>query len=127
MAGIATCTKRSSHVLGVHSLKILPPLLNLKLCFLPNNARNTLPTLILMNKRVPKAPEQLRIWQQNTPKLQMAQDYVINTARPEDWDVPAIQEPWIDTLERGEPLGLGRSLRKGGDCIVLLRKEGKQE
>jgi hypothetical protein len=51
-----------------------------------------------MNKRVPKAPEQLRIWQQNTHKLQTAQDYVINTARPEDWDVLAIQEPWIDTL-----------------------------
>ena len=51
-----------------------------------------------MNKRVPKAPEQLRIWQQNAHKSQTAQDYIINTARPEEWDVLAIQEPWIDTL-----------------------------
>ena len=51
-----------------------------------------------MNKRTPKAPEQLRIWQQNIHKSQTAQDYVINTARPEDWDVLALQEPWIDTL-----------------------------
>jgi hypothetical protein len=27
----------------------------------------------------------------------------------------------------GEPLRLGQSLRRGGDCIVLLVKEGKQE
>ena len=51
-----------------------------------------------MNKHVPKSPKQLRIWQQNTHKLQTAQDYIINTARPEDWDVLAIQEPWIDML-----------------------------
>ena len=51
-----------------------------------------------MNKRTPKAPEQLRIWQQNTHKSQTAQDYVINTARPEDWDIIALQEPWIDSL-----------------------------
>ena len=51
-----------------------------------------------MNKRISKAPEQLRIWQQNTHKSQTAQDYVINTARPEDWDIIAIQEPWIDSL-----------------------------
>jgi hypothetical protein len=51
-----------------------------------------------MNKGTPKAPEQLRIWQLNIHKSQTAQDYVINTARPEDWDVLALQEPWIDTL-----------------------------
>ena len=51
-----------------------------------------------MSRRQPKAPDQLRIWQQNTHKSQTAQDYVINTARPEDWDVIALQEPWFDTL-----------------------------
>src|ERR1700736_2191977 len=51
-----------------------------------------------MSKRQPKSPDKLRIWQQNTHKSQTAQDYVLNAARPEDWDILAIQEPWIDTL-----------------------------
>src|ERR1700683_5211738 len=51
-----------------------------------------------MSKRQSKKPEQLRIWQQNTHKSQTAQDYVLNTAKPEDWDIIALQEPWIDTL-----------------------------
>jgi exonuclease III len=51
-----------------------------------------------MSKRQPKAPNQLRIWQQNTHKSQTAQDYVINTAKPEDWDILALQEPWLDSL-----------------------------
>jgi endonuclease/exonuclease/phosphatase family metal-dependent hydrolase len=51
-----------------------------------------------MSKCQPKAPEQLRTWQQNTHKSQTAQDYVINTARPEDWDIIALQEPWMDSL-----------------------------
>jgi hypothetical protein len=51
-----------------------------------------------MSKRQPKTPEQLHIWQQNTHKSQTAQDYIINTAKPNDWDIIAIQEPWLDTL-----------------------------
>src|ERR1700733_6478450 len=83
MAGIATFANQSFHVLGTHSPKSL--LLNPKPHSLPSSARNTHPVLSLMNKHIPKAPEQLRIWQQNTHKSQTAQDYVINTARPEDW------------------------------------------
>jgi hypothetical protein len=43
-------------------------------------------------------PKQLRIWQQNVHKLQTAQDYVRNTANPKDWDIIALQEPWIDSV-----------------------------
>ena len=51
-----------------------------------------------MSKCPSRAPDQLRIWQQNTHKSQTAQDYIINTARPEDWDILAIQELWLDSL-----------------------------
>src|SRR3984893_10910317 len=53
-----------------------------------------------MSKQQLKSPDKLRIWQQNTHKSQTAQDYILNTARPEDWDILALQEPWIDTLEK---------------------------
>jgi ribonuclease HI len=49
-----------------------------------------------MNLRPPTLPHQLRIWQQNVHKSKTAQDYVLNTANPSDWDVIALQEPWID-------------------------------
>jgi hypothetical protein len=91
--GTVTLGKQSSHELGPRSLR--SPLLPLH-----SSACNTLTGRRTMNKRIPKAPEQLRIWQQTTHKSQTAQDYVINTARLEDWDVIAIQEPWIDSLDK---------------------------
>ncbi|KAF5367638.1 hypothetical protein D9615_010583 [Tricholomella constricta] len=51
-----------------------------------------------MNRRTPKAPGKLRIWQQNVRKSDLAQAAVLNTARPEDWDVIALQEPFLDRL-----------------------------
>jgi ribonuclease HI len=41
-------------------------------------------------------PHKLRIWQQNVHKSKTAHDYILNTANPKDWDVIALQEPWID-------------------------------
>ena len=52
-----------------------------------------------MNRRIPKAPNRLRIWQQNSHKSKLAQQYILNTAPPEDWDVIAIQEPWLDQFK----------------------------
>jgi len=49
-----------------------------------------------MNCETPIPPSKLRIWQQNTHKLKYAQQYILNTAKPEDWDVIAIQEPYLD-------------------------------
>jgi len=40
-------------------------------------------------------PTQLRIWQQNLNKSLTAQLHLINTARPNDWDILVLQEPWI--------------------------------
>ena len=51
-----------------------------------------------MSKRPPMHPQQLRIWQQNVHKSQTAQDYIRCTARPSDWDVLALQEPWLNAL-----------------------------
>lgn len=51
-----------------------------------------------MNRLTPKAPEKLRIWQQNTRKSDIAQAAMLNTASPLDWDVLAIQEPFLDRL-----------------------------
>jgi hypothetical protein len=50
-----------------------------------------------MNYRTPALPKKLRIWQQNVHKSKTAQEYVLNTANPENWDVIALQEPWFDT------------------------------
>jgi hypothetical protein len=50
-----------------------------------------------MNYRTPALPKKLRIWQQNVHKSKTAQEYVLNTASPENWDVIALQEPWFDT------------------------------
>jgi ribonuclease HI len=52
-----------------------------------------------MNRRTPKSPSQLRIWQQNTHKSKLAQLYILNSASPADWDVIAIQEPWLDLFK----------------------------
>lgn len=41
-------------------------------------------------------PQSLRIWQQNTHKSKLAQQYILNTASPNEWDIIAIQEPWLD-------------------------------
>jgi hypothetical protein len=51
-----------------------------------------------MNRRPPRSPSRLRIWQQNAHKSKLAQLHILNTAAPEDWDIIAIQEPWLDFL-----------------------------
>ncbi|KAF8164692.1 hypothetical protein B0H34DRAFT_640256, partial [Crassisporium funariophilum] len=40
----------------------------------------------------------LCILQLNIRKLHIAQSALLNTARPEDWDVMALQEPYLDHL-----------------------------
>jgi hypothetical protein len=50
-----------------------------------------------MNLHPPVLPQKLRIWQQNVHKSKTAQDYVLNTANPKDWDIIALQEPWINS------------------------------
>ena len=42
----------------------------------------------------------VKIWQQNLAKSNTAQQAVINEANPNNWDILAIQEPWIDHLGR---------------------------
>lgn len=37
----------------------------------------------------------LRIWQQNLNKSLNSQHHLLNSARPDDWDIILIQEPWI--------------------------------
>lgn len=38
---------------------------------------------------------QLRIWQQNLNKSLIAQQHLLNTASPQDWDILLLQEPWF--------------------------------
>ena len=45
---------------------------------------------------------------------------MINTARPKDWDVLAIQEPWIDTLGKSRTLQYWRIIYP-----VNFYKEGR--
>ena len=45
----------------------------------------------------PELPQKLRIWQQNVHKSKTAHSYLINTANPKDWNILALQEPWIDS------------------------------
>ncbi|KAF5375879.1 hypothetical protein D9615_008261 [Tricholomella constricta] len=51
-----------------------------------------------LDQRPSRTPSKLRIWQQNVRKSDLAQATVLNTARPEDWDVIALQEPFLDRL-----------------------------
>ncbi|KAG5721646.1 hypothetical protein E4T56_gene14635 [Termitomyces sp. T112] len=51
-----------------------------------------------MNQRLPTAPGTLRIWQQNVRKSSAAQADILAVACPEEWDVLAIQEPYLDFL-----------------------------
>jgi hypothetical protein len=51
-----------------------------------------------MSRCQPKCPNKLCIWQQNTHKSKVAHEYLLNTANPTNWDVIAIQEPWLDAL-----------------------------
>ena len=51
-----------------------------------------------MSRRPPNKPQQLHIWQKNAHKSQTAQDYILCTAHPSDWDIIALQEPWIDSF-----------------------------
>ena len=43
-------------------------------------------------------PAELRIWQQNINKSLTSQLHLLNTARPAEWDVLILQEPWIGHL-----------------------------
>ena len=43
-------------------------------------------------------PVHLRIWQQNVNRSLIAQLHVLNTARPSDWDIILLQEPWIGSI-----------------------------
>lgn len=38
------------------------------------------------------------IWQQNTHKSNMTQSYILNTGNPNNWDIIALQEPWINSF-----------------------------
>jgi len=49
-----------------------------------------------MDRQTPKTPRNLQIWQQNTHKSKLAQQYILNSAAPKNWDIIAIQEPWLD-------------------------------
>jgi len=40
-------------------------------------------------------PTYLRIWQQNLNKSLISQLHLINTARPQEWDILLLQEPWF--------------------------------
>ena len=40
----------------------------------------------------------LRIWQQNLNRSLTSQLHLINSARPDDWDILIIQEPWMGWL-----------------------------
>ena len=51
-----------------------------------------------MSNRQPNLPTKLRIWQQNVHKANAAQEYIQNTVKPEDWDMIALQEPWLDSF-----------------------------
>src|ERR1700723_2332522 len=51
-----------------------------------------------LNIHPPRLPQKLRIWQQNVHKSKTAHSYVINTASPNNWDVIALQGPWIDSF-----------------------------
>lgn len=44
-----------------------------------------------------RQPDRLRIWQQNAHKSRLAQEHILNTANPGDWDLILLQEPWFDT------------------------------
>jgi len=49
-----------------------------------------------INCETPIPPSKLCIWQQNIHKSKYAQQYILNTAKPEDWDIVAIQKPYLD-------------------------------
>ena len=91
MAGLQTEFKPHSPVSGALSALPLPLLLN-------NKTPQTPIIVLVMSKRPPSLPSKLRIWQQNLHKSQTAQDYVRNTANPADWDILALQEPWLNSL-----------------------------
>ena len=50
-----------------------------------------------MSKIQPKAPDELRIWQQNARRSPVAHNYILNSADPSKFDIILIQEPWIDS------------------------------
>ena len=64
----------------------------------PNANHLPPPQVVLMSKLPSSCLKQLRMWQQNVHNSQTAQDYVRTTVNPKDWDVIAIQEPWLDSV-----------------------------
>ena len=52
----------------------------------------------MIGSRQPRSLTRLRIWQQNLRKSHPAQLDMLATAKPEDWDVLAIKEPYLDHL-----------------------------
>ncbi|KAG6858909.1 hypothetical protein C0991_001740, partial [Blastosporella zonata] len=60
-------------------------------------AAQTLPLPPPMNRRPPQAPQKLRIWQQNVRKSFTTQADLINSIRPEAWDIVALQEPYLNS------------------------------
>lgn len=81
-----------------------------------------------MTFRPPRSPGSLRIWQQNTRKLDVAQADVLAAASPDDWDVLAVQEPFLDRLGNTKASSYWRVLypsthRRNGSarsCSVIL-------
>lgn len=53
-----------------------------------------------MSRRPPNTPKQLQIWQQNERKSIYAHESLLLQAKPEDWDLIVIQEPWLDKTGR---------------------------
>ena len=67
-------------------------------CFCSLSTQTTYPFYVSMISRPSRNPDSLRIWQQNTRKSKTSHMELLNSARPEDWDIIAIQEPYLDAL-----------------------------
>ena len=52
-----------------------------------------------MNIQQLALPQKLRIWQQNVHISKTVQSNILNTANPKDWNVIALQEPFLATCE----------------------------
>jgi len=52
----------------------------------------------MMEDTVATTKARVKIWQQNLAKSNIAQQEMIAAAKPNEWDILALQEPWIDHL-----------------------------
>jgi hypothetical protein len=52
----------------------------------------------MMDETSPNINTRVKIWQQNLGKSNIAQQEMIAATAPNDWDILALQEPWIDHL-----------------------------